>query len=369
MDIYRRSRPYLISTISIILFFSCNKKQPEIIRSYYYWRSDSYVNTSERNFLADHQIHKLYARLLDIDWSEVYGAIPVSEVNLNALNKQLNFYDSLHISIIPVIFLTNKTFDKIDTAEIPVLAKRIVRRCLPAYDSVDIEYENRGNYYYNKLLAINSGEIQFDCDWTISTSKKYFQLLDAVKKLLPDSIEVSATIRLHQYKYPSKTGVPPVNRGMLMVYNVSDPKKYTQINSIFNYSDAAPYFTSNKKYPLPLDIVLPAYSWCFIFRNQKFYQIENELSAADLENLKFLRKEENGFYKVLQDTVFQDLFLRPGDEIKAEGISEEILQEAASLAKKSVNSNHYSIALFELSEKEIKNYSRETIDKIYNSYR
>ena len=43
--------------------------------------------------------------------------------------------------VIPVVFIANKVFSQIDSAEIPVLGKRVLRRCLPAYDSMDIAYE------------------------------------------------------------------------------------------------------------------------------------------------------------------------------------------------------------------------------------
>ena len=62
------------------------------------------------------------------------------------------------------------------------------------------------------------------------------------------------------------------------------------------------------------------------------------------------------------------MFLRPGDEIKAEGIDEKALQQAAALAKKAVNTDHYTVSLFELSEKEIKQYKDATLTDIYTGF-
>ena len=66
-------------------------------------------------------------------------------------------------------------------------------------------------------------EIQLDCDWNSSTQKKYFNLIEEMK-LYPtwENIVWSATIRLHQLKYPKQTGVPPVNKGVLMFYNMGN---------------------------------------------------------------------------------------------------------------------------------------------------
>ena len=60
----------------------------------------------------------------------------------------------------------------------------------------------------------NKNSIQIDCDSTISTKEKYFNLL----VFLSDYIDcVSATIRLHQINYFRVTGVQTVNRGVLMI--------------------------------------------------------------------------------------------------------------------------------------------------------
>src|SRR4051812_30603971 len=117
MDSYRRLRPLTIVLI-VSFFISCKQKQPRVDRSYYYWRGSGYITGPERDFVKQHQIHKIYARLMDVDWSEVQGTIPVSQVNLPELDDQLNGYDTFRVAIVPVVFLTNKTFEKIADTEI-----------------------------------------------------------------------------------------------------------------------------------------------------------------------------------------------------------------------------------------------------------
>jgi hypothetical protein len=365
---YHRWALFIASVCFSFVFYSCSQKNNrEVTRSYYYWRSNGEISNEEIEFLRDHKVSKLYVRLMDIDWSEVYGAIPVSTGRPDYLNFYINHDDSTRIDITPVVFITNKTFEKIDSSAIPLLAKRVIRRCLLSYDDEDKRYESEHRSYGQPFQP---REIQLDCDWTAGTRDKYFYFLQQLKRLMPvDNILISATIRLHQFKYPGKTGVPPVNRGMLMVYNISDLRQYSPVNSIYDHDKAKAYFKSPEKYALPLDIVLPAYSWCIVFRDQKFYQIENGLSERDLAGLSFLQKKANGFYQVKQDTVFHDLFLRPGDEIKPEGIDSTTLQQAARLAKEAINTGQFAIAFFELSASEISNYSYESIEDIYHSYR
>jgi hypothetical protein len=266
------------------------------------------------------------------------------------------------------VFITNRVFEQIDSTNIPQLAERLVRRCLPAYDQKDLAYEERHllHLYTNRVKV---KEIQIDCDWTQKTAPAYFQFLQAFRQLLPsDNMVLSATIRLHQYKYPANTGVPPVNRGMLMMYNITDPKQYGPVNSIFDVDKAKAYFTSNKKYPLPLDMALPAWSWCIIFRNGRFYQIENGLTEEEVQALSFVRPVGGHFYAVTSDTVYRDLFLRPGDEIKAEGIDEKTLKQAAALAGKAVNTDQFTVSLFELSEKEVNHYNYGTLNEVFAAF-
>lgn len=364
MDSHRR---LCLFFFFIPICFSC-KQVPDkkITRAYYFWRISPPTYTETR-FLKEHHIEKLYVHLLDVDWSPAQGPVPVTGNELELTNGALRQYDSFPQQLVPVIFITNKTFERIDSFDIPLLAKRLVRRCLPEYDAMDDAYEER-----NSIKAYRGTfppkEIQFDCDWTAGTKGKYFRFLEEVKSLLPDSTILSATIRLHQYKYPTKTGVPPVNRGMLMVYNISDPKQYSQPNSIFDKNKAAAYFTSNTKYPLPLDIVLPAWSWCIVYRDHQFYQVENELTEDDLKAVPFLRPTGNHRYTVTQDTVYNDLFLRIGDEIKAEGIDAAALKDAMRLSQKAVNTDSFTVSLFELSEKEFQQYKNETINEVYTSF-
>jgi hypothetical protein len=364
MDIF--GRPCLF-IFTIAFCFSCSQPHSKkITLAYYFWRMGEPTG-EERKFLKEHQVEKLYVHLLDVDWSPIQGPVPVTSNEMQLTNNALKQYDAFPKELVPVIFITNKTFELIDTLDIPLLAKRLVRRCLPAYDAEDIAYEER-HFIKSSKGTIMPKEIQIDCDWTTKTKGKYFHFLREVNKLLPDNVLLSATVRLHQYKYPAKTGVPPVDRGMLMLYNISDPKKYGQANSIFDEKKTASYFNSNKPYPLPLDIVLPAWSWCIVFRAHQFYQVENELAEDDLQRISFLKSMGNHMYTVMQDTVYRDLFLRMGDEIRAEGIDDAQLKAATELSRKAVNADSFTVSLFELSQKEYQHYSHEVIDEVYTSF-
>ena len=361
-------RSACFTSFSLIFLLHCShiKEKKSTRRAYYFWRFNT-PSPNEYEFLKAHNVQKLYVHLMDVDWSPVYGPIPVSSNDRLNISYDLKTDHHFSAEFVPVVFITNRTFEIIDSSDMPQLAKRIVRRCLPAFDSVDQAYEQRT--FQGRISRIERPkEIQFDCDWTERTKGKYFSFLREVQHLLPsDSIIVSATIRLHQYRYFKKTGVPPVQRGMLMLYNISNPKQYSNNNSIFEEHKVRAYLTSNN-YPLPLDFALPAWSWCIVFRNKNFYQVENGLDEGELKSLGFLQSEGNHFYRLTEDTVYRDLFLRAGDEIKAESINEQQLMVAAKLARKAANTDLFTVSLFELSENEYQHYSHETIDQVFSSF-
>lgn len=367
------SAPRAVLVLFIIAAFfhsACQHTPRQVTRAVYYWKNDTYIGFPERKLLKRHEIGKVYVKLLDVDWDEVRGAYPVS-INPTEYHQR-NMYpsDSLTLDWVPVIFITNKVFERIDSSGIRALALRVLRKCYTAFDGVDAASEKEYLYLYGDKIALDPREIQFDCDWTAGTSKKYFYFLSYVKKLLHDkNTRLSATIRLHQFKYPGKTGVPPVEKGMLMMYNITDLTKHTDINSIFDYDKAKPYFSTGKKYPLPLDLALPAYSWGIVYRNKQFLIIENGMTDLDLQYPEYFRPAGNHFFNVIKDTVVNNVLLRPGDEIKIEGIDEKRLMQAAELSRKALNNDHPTISFFDLSSSPIKDYSHETIEQVYNSFR
>lgn len=362
MDLPPTSRfMYLLLVTSL---FSCKERTPVVTRAYYYWRNSTSVTEQERKFLRQHQVRKLYAKCLDVDWSDVNHAWPLTINNVHEIGYGFkNYGDTVNATVVPVVFITNKTFQHIDSSEIPMLATHVLRKCIPGFDSASIPIDR---YYHSFSIP---PEIQLDCDWTVATRDKYFYFLRSMRKQLGDrNVLMSATIRLHQFKYPQLTGVPPVNRGMLMVYNISRLTDYTPTNSIYDDEKAKPYFTRKKPYALPLDIALPAYSWGLFYRRGKFMMIDNALTADSLRKCAFLQPSTGNFYKVTADTTFCNVYLRPGDEIKIEQIDDHTLLQAAKMAGKAINTDSFSVALFELSSLEIKNYQHEIIEQVYTDF-
>ena len=129
------------------------------------------------------------------------------------------------------------------------LAQNILRRVLKMCETNDI---------------LTPKELQIDCDWTLSSRAHYYDFLTQLHHLaVKKHITLSTTIRLHQLSQH----VPPVDKGVLMMYNTGD---FTDINCthpILDLKDVMPYLKYLKNYSLPLSPAYPLFSYRILFRN------------------------------------------------------------------------------------------------------
>ncbi|MFZ4633852.1 MAG: hypothetical protein ACOYNO_06565 [Saprospiraceae bacterium] len=177
-----------------------------------------------------------------------------------------------------------------------------------------------------------------DCDWSADTRVAFFSYLEQLKLQLPAQTALSATIRLHQYKFPDKTGVPPVDSGMLMAYNTGNVEHFAAGHSIYRTQDAEKYWNGTRKpYPLPLDLALPVFSWTLLYRDSLLHKIVPGLVAealSDTARYGCLAVEANvGRYVVRKETFLEGHYLRPGDLLRTETVTPDLLWQIAHQAR------------------------------------
>ena len=197
----------IISTI----FIMKNKKSQDLTISFYSW---------ENSFNQKEITEKLYIKVLDIAYST-----KLEIIKSNLQEKPKDF--------IPVVYITNETMQNVDFS---LISSAII--------------QGLKNYEFK--------ELQIDCDWSNSTQSNYFKLLEDLKTKLNKTL--SATIRLHQIKYYTKTGVPNVDYGVLMYYNMSNITDINTKNSILDNDIAKKYHYNFENYKLKLKLALPLYS-------------------------------------------------------------------------------------------------------------
>ena len=324
----------------------CRHPAPARTLAFYYWQTTFRLSAMERQHLDDLHCRLLYVKFLDIGRDPDLGSIrPFS---------QLEMRDTAGLggrTLVPTVFLTNAVFQNLAPDKIDWLAKktatalqRIAGRCPPG---------SVGTLY------------QFDCDWTPSTRQAFFLFLQKIRPCLPPDSQLSATIRLHQYKAPRQTGVPPVDRGMLMLYNTGDLDDPAEENSIFQPAAAQRYLGGAPvRYPLPLDVALPVFSWALVYRDDALWKIlPNPGPAAWSDTARFEATGPQRF-RIRQGTFAGGHYLRPDDRLRLEAVDLPLLDQAARLANSIRLADDATVAFFNLDSTTVERYPVAVLDSI-----
>jgi hypothetical protein len=332
---------------SILVFFSCNQKreQRKVERCFYYWKSVFKLNDFEKQRLDSLNVKTIYVKFFDVDWDEA-SKKPLPKAVVRFADSSFKDFN-----ITPTIFITNECIQKIDSVQVAAVAAKIM----------DLTKEI---IFGHDFKAIH--EVQIDCDWTASTKSKYFSLLTNIKKLKPNA-KFSATIRLHQIKFVSKTGVPPVDKGLLMCYNMGNLKNPATKNSIIESEELKKYVGNLSSYPLPLDVALPLFNWKILFRNNIYTGLIENLPNEIFDN-SFCIKKENTF-ELLKDTLLQGYHLKKGDILRDEQSSYNEILSAAGEVNKQVKNTRPRVSLYHLDSVILNKFTLYELENIYNSMR
>lgn len=319
----------MLLLLSLMFAIGCRSKSgstesdsrcDSLTNAIYHWKSTFAPNEQEWEFLRKHNVRRLYIRMFDVvlEHSEDdlgYAIVPIATTHFNeSLSARCK-----DIEIIPTTYITLEALREMKGKE-RYYAELIVERL-------------RAMASYNGCGKIQ--EIQFDCDWTSSTQQSYFDLCDISRSLLKaDSIILSSTIRLHQLSATP----PPVDRGVLMLYNTGNLKSAKTENSILDVDDVKPYL-KRASYSLPLDYAYPTFGWGVKFCNENFVAI---VSNPEQEELG------------------------PYESIRVERSSIQDVMEVKRLVEKSLGKPASCNILYHLDKEQLKLYTDEEIADIYS---
>ena len=245
---------YWIGILISLLAISCQEQEVfEEGNAVYYWRTDLRFDSTERAFLEHYNINKVYCRYFDVVIDSARSQDPMP-------NATIAFSDSLPegIEMIPTVYITENCMHQRHKG----LAEKLVERIRQMNETNDIK---------------GVREIQIDCDYTINSLPVYYQFLKEVKEAWGQKL--STTIRLHQLSMKA----PPVDYGVLMLYNTGDPRKWTERNPILDIRDVSPYLKRLDRYPLPLAAAYPVFSWLRMING---LQIEHTVEAEEILKVK-----------------------------------------------------------------------------------
>ena len=341
----KKAFTYLLLTLALIAAATSCKPSGKGVDSakpaVYYWRTSLYLDSTERQFMQQHKVGKMYVRYFDVVLDKDRQLSPIATIR---------FEDSIPsgIEVIPTIFIVNECCKhNLDT-----IAQLLVDRVLKMNETNDIK---------------GVKELQIDCDWTAKTQDAYFKFLEQVRQLLKDkNMRLSATIRLHQLAMP----VPPVDYGVLMMYNTGELKNSKQRNPILDKRDVEPYLKNLAAYTLPLCAAYPNFGWQLLYTGNKFRDI---LYSEDLNDTTLYRKVDENKYFVISSIDLPNYlssnssytYLNAGDTVmvvKPDAQTIVQVHDALSHERPGINNQ---VIIYSLNKSSINNYTPSDYEKIY----
>lgn len=246
--------------LAVLMTTGCKQSEMPQENSVYYWRTEWRTDSVERAFLQQFHINKVYCRYFDVVMNK--DGEPMPNATIRFVQGQLK-----GIKLIPTVFITENCMHQPHKG----LAKKLVDRIVQMNETNDIK---------------GVEEIQIDCDFTARNRKNYYDFLQQVRdEAQKHGMQLSTTIRLHQLSMP----VPPVDYGVLMIYNTGDPNKFNERNPILDMRDVHPYLRYLADYELPLAAAYPTFRWIRIFEG---VHLEHTVEADEILTVKRAMEKE-----------------------------------------------------------------------------
>ncbi|MBN2890720.1 MAG: hypothetical protein JXL97_02535 [Bacteroidales bacterium] len=331
----------IVLILTIAFLFSCNSanKNPN---SLYLWKTELELNNSDYEFFRENNVQNLYIRLFDVTWEE----------GQERPQSILQFSGEIpaEFNVIPVVYIKNEVIKNVKDDELDAFAVKLNSKISEIY---------KKRFSYHQIT-----EIQIDCDWSETTRDKYFKFLEFFQQKIDKNIDVSVTIRLHQIKYQQSTGIPPVDKGVLMYYNMGELKNPDEKNSILNNEIGEQYIYENSSYPLQLSLALPIYSWGVWYNWQGFNDVIYQANVNTKNSLYYLQNISENLYKVVKDTVIEENYLREGDLIRVEIIDIEQLEKAKEICSP-LFKNNFELILYSYNFENTNLLNSHDLEKIY----
>ena len=339
---------WLICTLLATGLASCSRpppaEGPPAQRAFYYWRTTFALSATEQRAISEARVSRLYVRMFDITAEgELAGKITLGA----------GAHVPAGVEVVPVVFVRQDVFRHEGTAATTALARR-------TWDEVA---------HRLALLGVTAHELQVDCDWTDTSREPFFAFVAALRTAAP-GLALGATIRLHQIKYRERTGVPPVDRGMLMFYNMGTFSAEAGTKAIFDADRAARYVDRIASYPLPLDVALPIWSWTVHTRDGEVVDLLQSTDPDELPAIDFLRAVGPDRWIATRTAFLHGSLLREGDVLKV-----EVTTPADALAAARLVASHLAaapgrtISLFDLSERNLHRHGPDAIQELFRALR
>lgn len=336
-----RKNIYYIFILFLVSISCSEEKNSKNEIAFYHWKAKAEYTKSYDKAIKITDANTIYMHYFDIEslkepsWRNdgIYPTYVLKSVD--KAYKKLN--------IIPVVYIANNVF-KTEELDVPDLANRITK----LIDQISLKQ-------FKKKIE----QVQIDCDWTMTTKSDYFSLLKALK----NKYDLGVTIRLHQIKFQNKTGIPPVNKGTLMLYNMGDLKNNDQ-NSILESAIVGQYINEETTFPLELKIALPLFSQTVVTNNNNKIKLIKNTHRTVWENDPHFKQINPTNFKLVKDTLYKGFYLAKGYNLKLEDVKQSEISASYGIIKESkLNTN--GIIFYHLDDSSLLNHDlKNTIEKL-----
>ena len=246
----------LICLLAVLTTFGCHRSEPmtmPVENTVYYWRTTWRLDSVERAFLQHHSVQRVYCRFFDVVMRD---GEPMPQATLSFVEAP-----PAGLELIPTVFITEDCMRTNRDSLAPKLLRRILQMC-ETHDVAGVR------------------EVQIDCDYTDRSRYYFYHFLEALRhETDARDLRLSATIRLHQLAMAP----PPVDYGVLMLYNTGDPRRFDERNPVLDRRDVQPYVSRLSDYALPLAAAYPVYRW---LRTIYGVRVEHTVAADEILAVK-----------------------------------------------------------------------------------
>jgi hypothetical protein len=347
---------FAVALLASSVGFSCARERTAPVsaaprRAFYYWRTTLRLSPVEARAIRDLAVDRIYLRLFDLDRTDDSAprfVAPLVIDEAEAIPRS--------VEIVPVLYVRERALRQLDPAASAALAGQ-------TWSAVQQTMRRLGRD------ARELHEIQIDCDWTETTRSPFFDWLGRMGARAHEvGAILSATIRLHQVKYRERTGVPPVERGMLMFYNMGHVDADPEAAAIFDPRIAKPYLARVADYPLPLDVALPIWSWVVHVRGDRVQGLLQSTDPSTLGGKPWLEAVSAHRFRVRAPSFLDGALLRDGDFLDVEEITTDTTQSAADMIAPLLPPAPRTVSLFHLSEKDLAHHETPTLAHLFASF-
>jgi hypothetical protein len=327
----------LLFAIATFLLTACSSRLVEPV--FYFWHDQWELPAAGQQYFDTLGTEHLYVRFFDVEWDEQrQRAIPIRSLRIPHPPRGLQ--------IVPVVYISEKVIGSIGEENNLRLAQLIHERILRIADALPLS------------------RVQVDCNWDAETEDTYFRLLESLQaEFGPQGPKLSVCLYPHHILPQNGLGIPPAASGMLMLFEIDKLQVISAGNTICDPDLLRPSVLAVEGYPLPLDLALPIFNWGLVIRNQQPVSLMRHLHLSHLEDRQRFEVVNAYFYRVLEDTYLDGVFLFKNDLIRVESLNPDQLRDiikplAPYLRKDSLQLGFYHFDLNSMSEYPVKEVKR-----------